>query len=276
MESEGAIARLETVVATNRLTIAVIFPLVGAVLLLASARGWLPPLLAFNPVLILGGVLVMRLPVAATIAPLITRRFGAGLLLVAAYTYLIESVGIATGWPYGEFVYGVALGPMIGGVPIGLPAFFMPLVIDAYLLCGLALGSAWTRTWIRVPATVVAVIAIDLVLDPAAVSLGLWTFADGGPYYGVPLSNFAGWLLSATVAVTVVDVTINRRALRDRLESCSFALDDLVSFVLLWSVIAAASGAWIPVAIAGGFAVILARLDRLDLHVGGSPEPVAK
>jgi putative membrane protein len=264
--SESVQARLERLVDANRVTIAVVFPLVGAGLMLASAGGWLPPVLAFNPLLLLGGVLVMRLPIAATLAPLLDGRLALGLAAVSAYAYLVEFVGLATGVPYGEFTYGVALGPMLpGGVPLGLPAFFLPLVLNAYLLVALALGTRWSLARVRLPATVAVVLAIDLVLDPAAVALGLWSFPAGGAYYGVPLSNFAGWLLSATVAVGLVDLTVDRGALRARLDRCPFALDDLLSFVLLWGVVALAVGAWLPVALTVGFALALGRLGRLDL-----------
>lgn len=63
-------ARLDALVAENRFTIAVVFPAIGAVTLLASAEGWLPPILAFNPLLVLFGTAVMRLPLIAGIAPL--------------------------------------------------------------------------------------------------------------------------------------------------------------------------------------------------------------
>jgi putative membrane protein len=264
--SESVPARLERLVDANRVTIAVVFPLVGAGLMLASAGGWLPPVLAFNPLLLLGGVLVMRLPIAATLAPMLDGRLALGLAAVSAYAYLVEFVGLATGVPYGEFTYGVALGPMLpGGVPLGLPAFFLPLVLNAYLLVALALGTRWSLARVRLPATVAVVLAIDLVLDPAAVALGLWSFPAGGAYYGVPLSNFAGWLLSASVAVGLVDLTVDRGALRARLDQCAFALDDLLSFVLLWGVVALAVGAWLPVALTVGFALALGRLGRLDL-----------
>ncbi len=50
---------------------------------------------------------------------------------------------MTTGWPYGQFEYLVDLGPMLfGTVPLGLPVFFLPLVLNSYLLCLLLLGGA--------------------------------------------------------------------------------------------------------------------------------------
>ena len=258
-------ARLDRLVRENRFTIAVLFPAVGAVLLVASAEGLLPDPISFNPYLILTGVLVMRLPLVAGVAPLTKRRAGVALAVLSAYAYGIEYVGTTTGWPYGAFSYGVNLGPMIAGeVPLALPVFFFPLVLNSYLLCLLLLGSRARRAVVRLPAVVAAVLLMDLVLDPAAVSLGFWSYAGGGAYYGVPWSNYAGWVLSATVAVALLDWGYDRAALADRLRSCGFMLDDLVSFVILWGVINAWFGNWVPVAVAALFGVGLVRTDRFD------------
>jgi len=254
-------------VTRNRFTIAVVFPLVGAILLVASAQGLLPPILAFNPYLVLTGVLVMRLPLVAGLFPLVDRRAGVLLLALAGYAYGIEYVGATTGLPYGEFAYEVPLGPMVfDAIPLGLPVFFMPLVLNAYLLCLLLLGERARSALVRVPVVVAAVVAVDLVLDPAAVALGFWAF-ESGSYYGVPWLNFAGWVLSATVATVLVDAAFQRDALLARVQRCPFVLDDLVSFVLLWGAVNAFYGAWVPVAVAVLFAAGLLRLDRFDFAV---------
>jgi len=273
---EGALAgvdrrtlegHLDALVERNRFTIAVVFPLVGALLLPASAEGLLPVILAFNPYLVLTGVAVMRLPLIAGLLPLIDRRGGLALLALTAYAYGIEFVGVETGLPYGEFAYEIPLGPMVlETIPLGLPVFFLPLVLNSYLLCLLLLGERAQSPLVRLPAVVAAVVAVDLVLDPAAVALGFWGY-ESGSYYGVPWLNYAGWVLSATVATVLVDAAFDRRALLERVRSCRFVLDDLVSFVLLWGAINAFYRAWIPVAIAALFAVGLLRLERFDFAV---------
>lgn len=257
--------RLDEVVEENRFTIAVVFPAVGAITLLASAEALLPGPLNFNPSLLLFGIAVMRLPLVAGVAPLITRRTAVGLLALCGYTYAIEAVGVVTGYPYGVFEYGVNLGPMIGGeVPAALPLFFLPLVVNAYLLCLLLLGDLAGRTAVRLPVVVAAVVGMDLALDPAAVSLGFWAYADGGWYYGVPWTNYVGWVLSAAVAVGVLDRAFDREGLYSRLERCQFMLDDLVSFVVLWGVINAYFGNWVAALLAALFGYGLWRTDRFD------------
>ena len=256
--------RLATLVRENRFTIAVIFPAVGAILLVASAAGWLPEPLAFNPLLILFGTAVMRLPLIVGVLPLLDRRASIAVLGLAGYTWGIEIIGVATGYPYGGFEYGVQLGPMIFGVPLALPLFFIPLVLNAYLLALLVFPDLMRRAITRIPLAVAFVIAVDVVLDPAAVALGFWSFEDGGMFYGVPLSNYAGWILSGTVAVIAVEFAFSPDGLRQRVEECEFVLDDLVSFTLLWGSINVLFGNWIPVIVTVGFLVALLLVGRLD------------
>lgn len=261
-------AGLAEFVAAHRFLIAVVFPAVGGLTLVASAEGLLPSPLAFNPYLILFGTVVMRLPLVAALAPLTDRRAALGLLALAAYAYGVELVGVETGLPYGEFAYGVELGPMLFGlVPVGLPVFFFPIVLNSYLLCLLLLGPRARQMVVRVPVVAACVVALDVVLDPAAVSLGFWSYAGGGPFYGVPLSNFAGWVLSATVSVALVDLSYRWSGLVRRVRDCAFALDDLVSFVVLWGLVNAYYGNWVPVAVALALGAGLLRADRFDFAV---------
>ena len=256
--------RLDAIILENRFTISVFFPLNGIVLLLASAEGVLPGWLSFNAALILIGTLVMRSPLLAGIAPVVTRRAAVAIAALAAYAYTIEYVGITTGWPYGAFHYGVALGPMLGGIPVGLPVFFIPLVMNAYLLWVLLLGDRIEDRRVRIVTIFATVMAMDLVLDPGAVGLGFWTYLAGGVYYDVPVSNFLGWLLSAAVAIVVLDWGFDHRRLAARLRACPFILDDLVSFVILWGGINLYFGHIVPVVIAVVLAVALVRAERFD------------
>ncbi|MBX0323910.1 carotenoid biosynthesis protein [Halomicroarcula sp. F13] len=262
-----ATARLDALVREHRFTIAVVFPLVGAVTLLASAEGLLPPPLAFNPFFVLFGTLVMRLPLVAGVFPLLDRKATAALVALTAYSYGIELYGVTTGWPYGEFGYGVDLGPMLfGEVPLGLPVFFFPLVLNAYLLVLLLLGRRAESTPVRLLATLATVMLVDLVLDPGAVAIGFWSY-EIEQFYGVPWQNYQGWLLSGTVAVLLFDWGFDRAGLRRRLEQCEFMLDDLVSFVLLWGGINAFYANWVPVGLAMLLGAGLLWTDRFDFDL---------
>lgn len=256
----------DATVRDNRFVIAVFFPAVGALTLVGSAEGVMPEPLSFNPWLLLFGVVVMRSPLVAGVLPTLDRRAAFGVLALVTYTYAVEVVGVLTGVPYGEFVYGVSLGPMFAGVPLALPVFFIPLVINAYLLCVLLLDERASSRYVRLVVVTAAVVAMDIVLDPGAVALGFWSFESGG-FYDVPASNYAGWMLSAVVTVVLLDFFFDRDALLDRLESCEFMLDDMVSFVILWGGVNLWFGNAIPAAVAVVFGAGLVRTDRFDARL---------
>jgi bisanhydrobacterioruberin hydratase len=128
------------------------------------------------------------------------RRAMLSLLALSIFAYAIESLGVATGFPYGSFHYTDDLGSRIAGlVPVLLPVSYAPLVVGAVA----ATWGSRLRLLHVLQATVVLV-WMDAVLDPGAASLGFWVWPDGGAYYGVPLSNYAGWLLSGAVATALL------------------------------------------------------------------------
>ena len=269
-------SRLETLIRENRFTIAVVFPTIGAITLVLSSESVLPDILAFNALLLLFGTLVMRSPLLVGAAPVLTKG---GLVLVGLmclYTYAIEIIGVATGMPYGEFAYGVELGPMLFGVPLALPLFFIPLVANAYLLTLLVFPSWSSIRYFRIFMALIFVLGIDFVLDPAAVAIGFWSYDGGGWYYGVPASNYAGWVLSGTIVLVLLDFAIDLEAVRTRLDECEFFLDDFVSFTLLWGVINLIYVQWVPVilAVAGLLLLILVwppTTDMIRHHYRGIP-----
>ena len=81
--------KLELLVRENRLVLAIVMPIVGAVLLVASEEMILPAWLSFNPYIVLMGTALMRLPLIVAIMPLINRRNGVLLLLLTVYVYII-------------------------------------------------------------------------------------------------------------------------------------------------------------------------------------------
>jgi putative membrane protein len=108
----------------------------------------------------------------------------------------IESLGVATGWPYGAFSYASVLGPKIFGlVPPTVPFGWIPLVLAAWTL-------APARRRFLVALTLL--IGFDFVFDPAAVALGFWHWDIPGPWFGVPWINFFGWMVSSSVGFAML------------------------------------------------------------------------
>jgi putative membrane protein len=183
------------------------------------------------------------------------RRAAAAALAVSAFAYAIESVGVATGFPYGPFSYGEALGPRLFGlVPYLLPVTYVPLVIGAT-------AAAWGphRLAPRVAIAALLLVLTDGVLDPGATALGFWTWTEGGPYYGVPLVNYAGWLLSGAISSALL-LSIGRA----RTPPPPGALDSAILSLAFWTGAAVFSGLAFPAALGLVlFALSLARRMQL-------------
>ncbi len=195
--------------------------------------------------------------VLALFAYLGPRRAALSILAVSAFAYAIESVGVATGFPYGTFSYDDALGPRFFGlVPYLLPVTYVPLVIGA-------VAAAWApgRVAPRVLLSALLLVGIDAVLDPGAAALGFWIWPEGGPYYGVPLSNFAGWLLSGAVSATILLSTFHPRT-----PPPPGALDSVILSTAFWTGAALFSGLTAPMLLGIVlFAFFLYRRSRLRM-----------
>lgn len=107
----------------------------------------------------------------------------------------IEATSIVTGWPYGYFEYGTNLGLKLGGlVPWTVTLAWPPLVIGSWYLLPQQLA-----TWKKIVLAAVLLVLLDLVLDPGAVALQMWSWQNPGIYYQIPWSNFGGWFITGLI-----------------------------------------------------------------------------
>jgi putative membrane protein len=130
-----------------------------------------------------------------------------------------ELAGVRTGLIFGRYVYTEALGPKIlGDVPYVIPLAWFMMVYPAYVIASLALdgqpfakGGRLGRLCFFALVAGLIMTAWDLTLDPYMVGVPkAWVWHDGGPYFGVPFHNYAGWVLT-TFVVFLVYVALERR-----------------------------------------------------------------
>lgn len=123
---------------------------------------------------------------------------------------LAEAVGTRTGRPFGRYRYAGTLGPQLLDVPVVVPLAWTMLAQPAVQLGRrLAVGRSGTGRDVVVVATAAWTLASwDLFLDPQMTDAGHWVFADPHPHLpgvpGIPLGNYAGWLLTAVVICTAL------------------------------------------------------------------------
>lgn len=174
-----------------------------------------------------------------------------GLLILAAlglYALAVESSALASGFPYGDFVYTDALGNKLFGLTPWTVAFaYPPLLLLAYTAARRLAKPLPDRPadLMRTAAlTALLATACDIVLDPAAVRLGFWYWHEPGWFYGVPLVNFAGWLLSSYVGAILLHILWGRQPVPAAAAYSGLAI------VWFWAGANAWLGQWLP-ALAG-------------------------
>lgn len=123
----------------------------------------------------------------------------AGAVIVASLG--AELLGTSTGVPFGAYGYGDQLGyKVLGLVPAVIPLswFFM-----LYASLGIAARVTTDRRGLVVIGAL-GLVAWDVLMDPAmSAAFPFWSWHSGGLYYGMPLVNWLGWLLTGLVLAAI-------------------------------------------------------------------------
>ncbi|MDN7024778.1 carotenoid biosynthesis protein [Methanoculleus sp. FWC-SCC1] len=175
---------------------------------------------------------------------------GIGLLvLLSLLPLLVEAYAVATGVPYGRFTYSPHLGdPLFDLVPWTVAFAYLPMLLGAVTVASAAVGTAWYRL---IPAGTLLLLLIDLVIDPAAVHAGLWVWAEEGAYYGVPVSNFAGWVLTGAAYIGLISLIAARKLAAAR-SVPGMVASSLLLILAFWIGYLAQNGLLIPAFLGAG------------------------
>ena len=116
---------------------------------------------------------------------------------------LSESLSLRTGFPFGDYYFTDVMGPRISHLPILLVLAYLGIGYCSWVLSMLLLGNAQKPiAGIRVLTTPLLasfiMLAWDLSMEADWSTIDrAWIWRHGGPFFGVPWSNFAGWYLTA-------------------------------------------------------------------------------
>jgi uncharacterized membrane protein len=173
---------------------------------------------------------------------------------IFALTLIAELVGTHTGFPFGVYAYSERLGyRVLGLVPFSIPTSWFYMLVACLGLCARLLpakddqASRWW--WSLVGGALLT--AWDVVLDPAMVKTWHWRWSPpdlseahalvrfiGEPrFYGMPVTNWLGWLLTGVlvsrVMVWLIPPSTWRRAVAPhRLPILLYALNGLLPIAI--------------------------------------------
>lgn len=115
---------------------------------------------------------------------------------------MMETLSLRTGVPFGSYYFTGVMGPKLSGLPILLVLAYLGLAYTAWVLSLLITGPRKPIRGHRIVTVPLLasfiMLAWDLSMEADWSTVDkAWIWRDGGPYFGVPLSNFSGWYLTA-------------------------------------------------------------------------------
>ena len=147
--------------------------------------------------------------------------------IALSFGFLIELIGLKTGWPFGTYEYDPSLGPQLFDVPLVVP-FAWAMIAHPILCAARRVAGNWVFLYGGF-----GLMAYDLFLDPQMVTAGRWTWEVTGSHVPftpeVPLSNAFGWLLSGMALIAILHLALPRDR---RKVSASFITIDIF---LIWT-----------------------------------------
>jgi putative membrane protein len=136
-----------------------------------------------------------------------------------------ELLGTSTGFPFGEYHYTPLLGYRVAGlVPFPIPISWFYMIYACLAMTGRVLPVPATSRgrWGWAVVAGIMLVAWDVSMDPAMVKTAHWLWGDGqlfrdlgfpswivaffsrDLFYGMPLANWFGWLLTGTIIARVL------------------------------------------------------------------------
>ncbi len=118
---------------------------------------------------------------------------------------LSESISLRTGFPFGNYEFTDLMGPKLLRLPLLLALAYIGMGYLSWIVASAILKyqnqplSGKRLVLLPLLASFVMVVW-DLSMDPVWANIDhAWIWRDGGPYYGVPISNFIGWYLTVYI-----------------------------------------------------------------------------
>ncbi|MFW9888666.1 MAG: carotenoid biosynthesis protein [Candidatus Thorarchaeota archaeon] len=150
--------------------------------------------------------------------------------ITAITTYFMEWLGTHLGIPFGHYYYTNRLGPLLMDVPIVIPLQWFNILYATYIMAQVALSgmmrdvsdgkqsrdgqnlfAALPRLLVISILTGLFMVSWDFINDPYMVGVGMWVWINpkeflGQMLFGIPLSNFLGWILTSAVVVLMFEI----------------------------------------------------------------------
>lgn len=109
---------------------------------------------------------------------------------IFVFGFIIELIGVQTGYLFGSYIYEEAMGPLVFGTPLIIGATWYAVVVGASAI------ASKIHKHKAIQAVIAGLLAVlmDVVIEQVAVGYGLWNW-EGGE---IPLYNYICWFIFGT------------------------------------------------------------------------------
>lgn len=167
---------------------------------------------------------------------------------------LSELIGVKFGWIFGNYYYNLVLTPfnLFGLVPLATPISWAIIIYMSYTITNIILFGFGSKKpdikWNRPVYTLLLIVLLscidgliatnmDMMIDPVSVSGAGWFWIGGGPYFGIPISNFIGWFLVAFSATIIFRSYESFKQKYESSDSSIFISSSMICLFLMYFVI---------------------------------------
>ncbi|GHO79187.1 hypothetical protein KSD_69580 [Ktedonobacter sp. SOSP1-85] len=164
------------------------------------------------------------------------------LVLCLVVSNLLENTSILTGFPFGHYYYTDGFGPKLFQVPLLVGFAYFP-GYSAWVLATVLIGdidrksSAFTTFAVPFIASF-GMVANDLGLDPTLSTINhVYIWEQGGGYFGVPFTNYAGWLFTAYVLFQLFALFLRLRRTDSKEEASAFPKSYYAQAIIVFAVV---------------------------------------
>lgn len=120
-----------------------------------------------------------------------SNAFIGGAIFCGVAGYISEVAGVQTGLIFGTYKYGAALGWQCFDVPIVLAVNWLLLIYASAAVVNHFFSQR--QLVFKALLSSVLMVALDVLIEPVAMKLDFWMWADGI----IPIQNFIGWFVIA-------------------------------------------------------------------------------
>mgnify|MGYP006287642835 CR=1 FL=1 len=123
------------------------------------------------------------------------RRYLIYFLFVIILTFLVEYIGVKTGYPFGEYSYTEKLKPLLFGVPLSIGFAWLASMLASFGIISSIEGLKNSSVIFKSVLTGLLMMIFDIALEPAAITQRFWYWEASS----VPLINYLSWFVIGSI-----------------------------------------------------------------------------